>query len=141
MKKVIKCWIPILLSCVLLCLSILPVYADEQPTPRFTNIRDCDISFSVNASGASFSSSYVAREDTFLQARLTVKLEKKVLGLFWTDVGDTWVSDYCYNAVGHIYGTIPADGKGIYRATLRLTVYGNQGIADVVEDTMEVRYS
>lgn len=139
MKKVIKCWIPVLLSCALLCLSILPVYADEQPTPRFTNTQDCVMSFYVNSNGANFAVTYMASEATFLEAKLTVTVEKKVLGLFWNEVS-TW-SGYCYDRLGYLADTLPANGKGTYRATFRLIVYGNQGIADVIDDTIEVRYT
>lgn len=141
MNKIFKCWLPVLLSCVLLCLSIMPAFADNQPTPRYTNIQSADMVFLVDSDGAHFSVAYIAAQDTFLQAKLTVKLEKKVLGLFWTDVGDTWSSGYCYDAIAHIADTIPANGKGTYRATFKLTVYGNQGIADVIDHTMEAKYS
>ena len=99
------------------------------------------MAFNVDGNGANFAVTYVTIEETFLQAKLTVKLEKKVLGLFWTEVGDTWTSDYCYDYLGYISGTIPANGKGTYRATFKLTVYGNQGIADVIDNTIEVKYS
>ena len=141
MNKIFKCWIPMLLSCLLLCLSVVPACADGQPTPRYTNTQSCDMFFTVNANGANFSVSYIALQDTFLRAKLTVKLEKKVLGLFWTQVGDTWTSDYCYDYLGYIADTIPVDGKGTYRATFKLTVYGNQGIADVIDNTAEAKYS
>ena len=141
MKKSFKLWLPLLLSCVLLCMSIVPAYADSQPTPRYTNTIGCNMAFVVNANGAHFSVSYETIEETFLQAKLTVKLEKKVLGLFWTQIGDTWTSDYCYDYLGYISGTLPADGKGTYRATFKLTVYGNQGIADVIDHTIDARYS
>ena len=141
MKNTFKLWLPLLLSCVLLCMSIVYSYADSQPTPRYTNTIGCNMAFNVNGNGANFSVSYEAIEETFLQAKLTVKLEKKVLGLFWTEVGDTWTSDYCYDYLGYISDTIPADGKGTYRATFKLTVYGNQGIADVIDNTIEVKYS
>ena len=141
MKNTFKLWLPLLLSCVLLCMSIVPAYANSQPTPRYTNTIECDMAFNVNGNGANFSVAYTAIEETFLQAKLTVKLEKKVLGLFWTQVGDTWTSDYCYDYLGYISDTIPADGKGTYRATFKLTVYGNQGIADVIDNTIEVKYS
>lgn len=141
MKNTFKLWLPLLLSCVLLCMSIVPAYANSQPTPRYTNTIECDMAFNVNGNGANFSVAYTAIEETFLQAKLTVKLEKKVLGLFWTQVGDTWTSDYCYDYLGYISDTIPADGKGTYRATFKLTVYGNQGIADVIDHTIEAKYS
>ena len=141
MNKIFKCWLPVLLSCVLLCLSIMPAFADNQQTPRYTNIQSADIAFLVDSSGAHFSVAYIAAQDTFLQAELTVKLEKKVLGLFWKEVGDTWSSGYCYDALGYISGTISTNGKGTYRATFKLTVYGNQGIADVINHTMEAKYS
>lgn len=139
MKKIFKRCLLILLSLTLLCLSVLPAFADSQPTPRYTNTYDCVTSFGVNSSGANFAVSYTASEETFLEAKLTVTVEKKVLGLFWNDVG-TW-SGYCYDALGYIADTIPASGKGTYRATFRLIVYGNQGIADVIDDTIEVKYS
>ena len=141
MNHIFKCCLPFLLSCALLCLSILPAFADNQPTPRYTNTLRASMSFAVDSSGAHFSASYTALQETFLQAKLTVKLEKKVLGLFWTEVGDTWTSDYCYDYLGYISGTLPADGKGTYRATFKLTVYGNQGIADVIDNTIEAKYS
>ena len=141
MKKSFKLWLPLFLSCVLLCISILPAYADSQPTPRFTNTIECDMTFGVDGNGAGFVVTYEAVEETFLQAKLTVKLEKKVLGLFWTQVGDTWTSDYCYDFLGYISGTLPASGKGTYRATFKLTVYGNQGIADVIDHTIDAKYS
>ena len=141
MKNVIKVWLPLFLLSVLLCMSVLPAYAEGQPTPRFTNIIECDTLFYVDGSGANVVVTYEAIEETFLRAKVTVKLEKKVLGLFWTDVGDTWTSDYCYDHLGYISATLPANGKGTYRATFQLIVYGNQGIADVIDHTIEAKYS
>ena len=142
MKTAMRLWLPLLLACVLLCMSVVPAYATEQQvTPRYTNTLQASMTFGVDASGAQIVVTYAAIEETFLRARLTVKLEKKVLGLFWTDVGDTWTSDYCYDYLGYISGTLPANGKGTYRATFQLIVYGNQGIADVLDHTAEYKYS
>lgn len=141
MKNVIKAWLPVMLIFSLVCMSIVPAYAEFQQSPRYTNTQRANMTFSVDGSGAHVTASYIALEETFLQARLTVTLEKKVLGLFWTDVGDTWTSDYCYDYLGYISATLPASGKGTYRATIKLTVYGNQGIADVIDNTIEAKYS
>ena len=42
---------------------------------------------------------------------------------------------------GEFYDYIPVNGTGTYRALFTLTVYGNHGIADVVEDTIVVKYT
>lgn len=141
MKTAMKFWLPLVLTCVLLFMNVMPAFATEQVIPRYTNTLAANMAFSVDANGAHVVTTYEAVEETFLQAKLTVKLEKKVLGLFWTDVGDTWTSDYCYDYLGYISGTLPASGKGTYRATFKLTVYGNQGIADVIDHTAEYKYS
>ena len=141
MKTAMKLWLPLVLTCVLLCMGVVPAFATEQVTPRYTNTLSANLSFTVDANGAHVVATYESIQETFLQARLTVTLEKKVLGLFWTDVGDTWTSDYCYDYLGYISGTLPANGKGTYRATFQLIVYGNQGIADVINHTAEYKYS
>lgn len=141
MKKWFKLLLTMLLIGVLLCAYLIPAYATgEGITPRFTNCETANFYFSLSDNEAFFSASYVAREDTFLNAELRVTVEKKVLGLFWRDVGGQWVG-YSTQARGTIRGSMPADGTGTYRANFKLIVYGNQGIADVIEDTIEVRYS
>lgn len=140
MKKTIKSVLHIFLVCILLCMSTLSAFADNGSiSPRWTNTTDTTMSFVVADGEANFYVSYDAREDTFLEAKLIVQIEKKVLGLFWTDAADEW-SGYCTDVRGYFCEYIPVNGKGTYRANFKLTVYGNQGIADVIEDTIVVKY-
>ena len=98
------------------------------------------MSFVVADDEACFYTSYVAYQATFLKAELRVTVEKKVLGLFWRNVGGEWVG-YSFDLLGTIAGSVPADGKGTYRANFTLYIYGNQGIADMIEDTIVVKYT
>ena len=141
MKKAMKSAFHVFLVCVLLCTSIFSAYADTQGiSPRLTNLSDATLSFVVADNEACFVATFVAYEETFLKAELRVTVEKKVLGLVWRNVGGEWIG-YSFDWLGDIAGSVPADGKGTYRANFKLYVYGNQGIADVIEDTIDVRYT
>jgi len=137
MKKTMKLTILAILTCVLCCMSIVPAFADNtRITPRWTNTGNTAMTFVVNDGQAIFSVSYTAYASTFSQAQLKVQIQKRVLGLFWRDVGDEWVS-YSTDSRGEFYDSIPVDKKGTYRAKFTLTVYGTQGVNDVIEDTIE----
>ena len=141
MKRKFKVLLTTLLTVIILCLYLLPAYANEEGVaPCIENFDTATMSFTVADGEAHFVATYVAREETFLKAELRVTVEKKVLGLFWSDVGGEWVG-YSFNLLGTISGSVPVDGKGTYRANFKLIVYGNHGIADVVEDTIVVKYS
>lgn len=141
MKKTMKLMLHMFLTCVLLCTCVLSSFAETGGiTPRWTNTSDTTMSFTVVDGEAFFYVSYEAREDTFLQAKLTVQIQKKVLGLFWKDVADEWVG-YSTDVGGYFYDYIPINGTGTYQAIFKLTIYGNQGIADVIEDTIDVKYT
>ena len=141
MKKTTKLVIHVFLVCTLLCMSTLSAFAEsEEISPRLTNMVDATISFTVVDGEASFYVSYEGRATTFSQAQLRVQIQKRVLGLFWRDVGDEWVGSSTALS-GDFYDYIPVDGKGTYRANFTLTVYGTQGVNDVIEDTIEVKYS
>lgn len=141
MKKTMKRITLAILTCVLCCMSIVPAFADNgQITPRWTNTSNTTMSFVVDDGQANFYVSYVANTSTFSQAQLRVQIQKRVLGLFWRNVGDEWVG-YSTALRGDFYDYIPVDGKGTYRANFTLTVYGTQGATDVIEDTIEVKYS
>ena len=137
MKKTMKLTILAILTCVLCCMSVMPAFAaNTEITPRWTNTASRTMSFVVDDGLAIFYVSYVANASTFSQAQLKVQIQKRVLGLFWRDVGDEWVG-YNTDPLGEFYDSIPVDKKGTYRAKFTLTVYGTQGVNDVIEDTIE----
>ena len=120
--------------------------SEESIFPRFTNCNQCDFAFAVIAPGeAQVLVTYYAKSDVFTQARLTVKIQKKFLGLFWrtVDIGttnDEWVA-YSSATNGQFYNSFDVDGTGTYRAVFCLEIYGTSGAVDTIEDTIEFKYT
>ena len=80
MKNMIKIWIPLVLTCILLSMSVVPAYADSQPTPRYTNTIACEMAFTVNANGAHVVATYETIQNTFFSMVTTNLARRKV---FW----------------------------------------------------------
>lgn len=141
------------ISIIILILSMLFVsgigsftVSAEEISPRLTNCNNSEATFKVLDPGeAHISVTYNAKSDVFTYAKLTVKIQKKFLVLFWknVDIGTTdneWVS-YCYDVNGQFYNYFPVDGTGTYRAVFCLEIYGSSGAVDTIEDTIEFKYS
>ena len=139
------------MSITLICLiavNIIPfnAFAAEGVSPRYTNCNSCDIMFSINSSGvASTDITYTAYSSTFTQAKLSVKIQKKTLWLFWTtvDIGtsdDVWTG-YCTDIYGDMYYDLQLTSTGTYRAIITVEFFGNTGEVDTIEETMEDKYS
>ena len=115
-------------------------------SPRFTNCNVCEFTFQVLDPGeAHVLVTYVAKEDVFVQAKLTVKIQKKFLGMFWQTLTingshDEWCA-YSYAVEDDFYKCFPIDGAGTYRAIMCLEVYGTSGTVDIIEDTIEYKYT
>ncbi len=118
----------------------------SEAIPRWTNCNQCSFVFNVLDPGeAHINVSYVAESSVFVQAKSTVKIQKKFWGLFWTtvDIGttnDEWI-EYCTDVYGDLYNYFPVDGTGTYRAVFKLEITGTDGSVDVIEDTIEYKYS
>ncbi len=119
---------------------------EETVTPRFTNCNQCNFMFRVLDPGeAHVGVTYFAKSDVFTQAKLTVKIQKKFLGVFWQTLTingslDEWCA-YSYAVMDEFYKSFPIDGAGTYRAIMCLEVYGTSGTVDIIEDTIEYRYT
>ena len=142
MKKLCRVGFSMFLAVIVLCASITPAFATTRDgaSARLTNCSTPSMSFGVAEGEASFYVSYMGREETFVQAKLTVQIQKKFLGLFWRDAADEWVG-YSTEVVGQIYDDIPIDGAGTYRAVFKLEVFGSTGVTDVIEDTLQYKYT
>lgn len=138
-------------SITLICLIVVNVipfnaFAAEEVSPRYTNCNSCDVMFSINSSGvASTDITYTAYSSTFTQAKLSVKIQKKTLWFFWTtvDIGtsdDVWTG-YCTDIYGEIYYDLQLSSTGTYRAIITVEFFGNTGVVDTIEETMEDKYS
>lgn len=119
---------------------------ERNVSPRLTNCYKCEFDFIIlDPDEAHVLVTYSALADVFTQAKLTVKIQKKILGLFWNtvDIGtanDEWIA-YSNAVFGEFYNNFSVDGTGTYRAVICLEVYGTSGVVDTIEDTLEFRYS
>ncbi len=131
-----------------LCLSILivmgmvivPISADE-PAPCYVNTLSTTTNFGIWSDGEAFVMvSYLGYEDRATSAEITVQIQKKTLGLFWTDVSNR---SWTINAYGYRYAEeiiFQLSSKGTYRAVVNYTIYGFGGGPDVTESICQDKY-
>lgn len=139
MTKRMKTPVAILMA-LAMCLStlLLPVSATTSPSPRLSHLSTASFGFYVDENGAEASVSYDGYS-SFVKAVVTFKLQKKYMLFFWEDLGE-WrgSSTEIYGYFCHVF---PLDGKGTYKMNMSLAVVGNDGSADVIEDSLERTYS
>ena len=139
MKKTAKTLLILALTLVMLFTGV-PTFAAEADTgvsPRLSHMGGGSFSFSALDDGGHVSILYEAYS-SFVRAEVTVKLEKRVMLLFWKDL-DTW-SATSTEKWGDFYHIFALDGKGTYKASMTLKVYGNDGTYDVIEDSIQSSY-
>ena len=131
-----------ILMALAMCLStlLLPVSAaNAEVSPCLSNLFNATFAFLADEDGGEAVVSYDGYEHSFVKAVVTFKLQKKNLLFFWKDL-DEWTgsSTELYGVLGHVF---PLDGKGTYRVNMSLAVVGNDGSADIIEDSLESTYS
>lgn len=104
----------------------------------FNNVHSVVTSMNINADGQlTILYTYDGFSDRITETVIVTCVEKKVLGLFWqhVDIGTSdnqWVdttdaSDYTS------IRTYQLPSSGTYRVTVTYTIYGTDGVSDVVE--------
>ena len=161
MKRKIRHVLSITLACIVVMMNVTAVNAstvyETDVTMRSVGNQDSGIapcyesgvthnfSFSISEAGtANIRARYSANSSNFSQAKVTVKLQKKVLGLFWTtvDIGETdnlWV-DYSSDSSGIFSFSTGLEDEGTYRAVITLEVTTTSGTTDVIEDKVQATY-
>ena len=137
MRKTTKALIAMLLVAILSMTSITSFASEQGISPRLSHLSDAAFSFSATANGGYVDVTYYGY-DSFVRADLTVKVEKSFLFFFWTEVG-TW-SASSTEVEGQFLHTFALNGSGKYRATITLTVTGNDGTVDTIPDVIESSY-
>lgn len=150
MKKILKNFIVAILASSIFFTSGIVVFADQgainQISPYFTNCNICIFSFIVTDPGeALVDITYEAKGDVFREARATVKIQKRFLGIFWktVDIGlpnNEWTAT-SNDIDGCFYNSFDVDGTGTYRAIFTVEIIGIDGSVDLIEDTIESKYS
>ena len=148
MRKIFKSFLTLLVATAIFLSGIVAVSASGGTTeimPRWNIAEDNNFTFSVSATNkANVRVTYSADNSTFQKANLTVKIEKRILLLFWTtvDIGYTnneWKASST-NSSGIFSNSFTVNGKGTYRAKITLEIIGNNGQKDVIEETLEYEY-
>lgn len=87
---------------------------------------------------------YDAKVDVFSHAKISVKIPKRFLGIFWStvDIGYTdneWIA-YNYDTDGYFSNSFPLEDTGTYRAVFTVEIYGKDGSVDTIEDKITSTY-
>ena len=131
-----------LLMALAMCLStlLLPVSAaNTEVSPCLSHLSIASFGFVADEDGGEATVSYDGYESSFVKAVVTFKLQKKYMLFFWEDLGEwTGSSTELHGFFCHVF---PLDGKGTYKMNMSLAVVGNDGSADVIEDSLERTYS
>ena len=145
-RKITRLLLIATLSAVLLLSGTLEIYAKtaEEINPYYINVDNTNFNLLVTSSGATFEVNYKGKS-TFSRAELSVKLQKKFLGLFWStvDIGEPdnlWTGSSTLK-VNTFYDTLPIDGTGTYRAVFTLNIYGTDGNVEEIEEKVEYKYN
>lgn len=116
-----------------------PVIEEYENCDRYYCLFDID-----NNGEAVVYINYLGNSSTFTYAKATVKLQKKFLLFFWSDVpvnsNSQWV-DYCYDLYGDFYFSHQLDSTGTYRAVIELEFHGNTNVVDSINESYEDVYS
>lgn len=133
----------ITLAVLMLSCSALSASAWGGLMPLFDNCDYCDLSFIINNGEAYIGIDYDG-QSTFLFIRISVQIQKKTLGLFWTTVdisepNNTWVA-YSYITTNYISNTFTLTETGTYRAVIDIEFHGTDGTIDYINDKIQRVY-
>lgn len=139
MKKMSKLF-TVLLTAVILCSSILPVFpsAEEGITPYYSNTNICTVTFVAAEGEAMAAVSYFGKSDSFAYIRINVTIQKRFLGIFWSTI-DEWGETYL-SVEGHADYSTPIEDKGTYRAVFDIEVHGTDGSVDTINEEITSTY-
>ena len=142
--KTTKKLLSLAFAILILCISIVPVYAVDAPTPRFNNTATTESTFVIYDDGlAGVCAMYIGYDNITTFACIQIKIERKVL-FWWSDVENGW-TDNTYvtelwgveNAVEYF---LQLEKKGTYRAIVTYTINGLGGDSDIITSVLEYDY-
>ena len=134
MRKIAKTLVAILLMTVMSLTNIVAFATEGEITPRLSHTDSGGFSFAVVDNVGYIGVTYYGY-DSFVRADLNVKVQKRFLLVFWSDV-------YEWNASsteldGEFYHEFNVEKSGKYRANFTLLVTGNDGTVDTITSTIE----
>lgn len=142
-------------ACLMAVLMLLTAWAGALPAsaaavepevmPCWENVSSCQNNFSITANGsASVSVVYYGNSATFSSIRVSVVVQKRVLGIFWSkidigDAGEEWVAT-SGNLSGLLSKTFSIEDTGTYRAKFVVDVTSTSGSVETIEETITATY-
>ena len=137
MRKITKTLFITLLTLVM-CFNAMSVNASAaEMQPRLSHIGSLDFAFTASEAGGRTVVTCTAY-DSFEKMDVNVKLQKRFLLVFWSDVDEWNVSTTNPNAI--LEHTFALNGTGTYKATFTITVTGSDGTVDIITETIESKY-
>ena len=134
MKKLAKTIIAVLMVMTMLFTGIVASASETSVIPRLENTSKHSLTFEISGNNGIAQVIYRGNNE-FARADVHVKLEKRFLLAFWNDVGEWSASST--NQSDTLSHAFALDGSGRYRATITLTVIGNDGSVDSVEEIIK----
>ena len=140
MKK--KRIITLILTAILLMSAVsVPTSATNVVTPRLNNTLVTTANFVIDDADAmgNITTSYIGISGVTTSATINVRLQKKTLVLFWTELYE-W-NHPCTGSSGSFNLGVRLEETGTYRILVTFTVYGTGGEPDVIEGEATDKYS
>lgn len=139
MKKFTKL-LTLLLTVATLCTGILPLFASAEDgiIPYYVTTDNCSCAFVASNGKGVAAVLYNAYSNVFSYASVTVKIQKRFLGIFWSTV-DEW-TETCYDVNGYVENSTDLEDTGTYRAVFTVEIYGIDGSVDTIEDKITSTY-
>ena len=112
-------------------------------TPCWNNVDDVRFNFRIYSGTGELKVNY-GGYSTFAYAKLTVKVQKRTLGIFWrtVDIGEPdneWITASA-NSSDQFLKIFTVEDTGTYRAKFLLEVTGTNGETEEIEETIVVEY-
>ena len=137
MRKITKALVAILLIAVISMTSVTAFAANEGVNPRLSHVLENGFAFLAKDNIGYIDTLYCGYP-SFARADLNVKVQKRSLLVFWNDVAEWNASSTEID--GYFYHEMTLNGSGMYRATFTLTITGNDGTTDIIQETIKSKF-
>ena len=115
--------------------------AAQAVSPRYNNAVNVRTNSEISSSGLltiSYSVTGIANVTTKIE--VTTTIEKRVLGIFWSDVDISNPTNTSYNQTYNFTRSFQLEDSGTYRVTVLYKIYGTNGAVDEIETQDKLSY-
>lgn len=144
MKEQLKKILSLMLAlCFLAVPFTVPASAEEgSVTPRYNYLDTCYAEASVTANGVlKVEYGYAGFSGVTSRAEISIKIEKKTLGMFWSDVDNGEWSTTVYQTDYNGSQNFLVNEEGTYRVTVTFKIYGSGNSYETATRQDTVQYS